>query len=196
MTSELAIAIENNNEDDVKYLVADGKDVNEIYSDGTTPLIIACNFGFINIVKILIENNADVNLSRDNCPNSLLMACYNGYLDIVIELLNHSAKLHNEYLTNDVIVCSTNMNNIVRYNDNLLKNNEDKKRVFLCRIRMIKEFMLRDLISCKVCNKTYSQLNDELLICSKCIRNVYCSVECQRQDWTEHKLSCEKLIKN
>lgn len=40
-------------------------------------------------------------------------------------------------------------------------------------------------MSCAVCNK-----EETLKLCSKCHTVKYCSVECQRSDWKENKLTC------
>jgi hypothetical protein len=42
---------------------------------------------------------------------------------------------------------------------------------------------------CKYCKK---YVND-LFTCSRCNTAKYCSATCQKQDWTEHKLECEKI---
>ena len=40
--------------------------------------------------------------------------------------------------------------------------------------------------SCRVCGK-----QDELKNCSRCKSVKYCSVECQKKDWPQHKESCQ-----
>lgn len=53
---------------------------------GTTPLIVACENGEMNIIEQLIKGGADVNL---NCKydSPLLAACVEGYLNIVVKLI-------------------------------------------------------------------------------------------------------------
>jgi len=42
--------------------------------------------------------------------------------------------------------------------------------------------------SCQVCNI----INVKLLSCGKCKTARYCSINCQREDWPQHKLTCNK----
>ena len=39
---------------------------------------------------------------------------------------------------------------------------------------------------CSTCNKT-----SELKLCSKCKKVSYCSVACQKEDWSIHKKYCK-----
>ncbi len=39
----------------VKYLIEHGLDINEEDNDGYTPLLVACQYGYISIVKYLVE---------------------------------------------------------------------------------------------------------------------------------------------
>jgi hypothetical protein len=43
----------------------------------------------------------------------------------------------------------------------------------------------------KACNKC-AQAKEHLLRCGKCFTAHYCSAECQRADWSNHKLSCSR----
>ena len=42
---------------------------------------------------------------------------------------------------------------------------------------------------CVVCNKS------ALLVCGKCKAVYYCTGDCQRADWKQHKHTCDKTIK-
>jgi ankyrin repeat protein len=194
----LETAIKNNDEQLVMSLIEAGANVNEVFENRMTPLVIACSLGFINIVNILIENNADVNLDSFNGAPPIYMASSMGFLDIVIKLLDSGAILTDEDVMGfDIIVCSSNDSNIDKYNKSNETDEIEKKNIFDHRIKIIRELMTRDLICCMVCDKTYSQLNNnELFACSKCVSEIYCSVDCQRQDWIKHKHECKQLIKN
>lgn len=46
--------------------------------------------------------------------------------------------------------------------------------------------MSKSTAACNTCLKTETKL----LSCSRCKRTSYCSKECQKQDWKEHKKDC------
>jgi MYND finger len=45
---------------------------------------------------------------------------------------------------------------------------------------------------CKICKKVKSSTGTKLLTCARCHMVKYCSVECQRADWKDHKKFCTK----
>lgn len=193
--TDLESAVLNNDEQLVLSLIEAGANVNEMYSNNNTPLTYASCNGYNTIIHILIQNGADVNLCSNNGTSPLFMASYQGELEVVTQLLNHGANLNND--NGKLVILSSNTQNIVKYNESIENNETEKQNIFNQRIKIMKEFMMRDLIYCKVCDKTYSQLNNnELFACTKCVFSIYCSVDCQRQDWTEHKHECTRLIKN
>ena len=50
-----------------------------------------------------------------------------------------------------------------------------------------------DVESCEVCGRTKSDAGGKSLMrCARCQVVKYCSVECQRRDWKEHKKECKK----
>jgi hypothetical protein len=51
----------------------------------------------------------------------------------------------------------------------------------------------RNRKACKTCGKLNAELSKEekkLKTCSKCKRVAYCSKECQKKDWEDHKKDC------
>ena len=73
--SELISSIMYQNLEKTKELVNKGVDIN--YQDktyGSTPLILACQYGFVDIAKFLIEKGADVNLQANNGYTPLIAA--------------------------------------------------------------------------------------------------------------------------
>ncbi len=47
----------------------------------------------------------------------------------------------------------------------------------------------REHTACSVCHKTF----DKLFHCSRCKQACYCSIECQKKDWKEHKKVCKPI---
>ena len=49
---------------------------------------------------------------------------------------------------------------------------------------------VQDIKMCSTCGKVKKKMS----FCSKCNHVHYCSAECQRQGWQEHKPLCKKLL--
>ena len=47
--------------------------------------------------------------------------------------------------------------------------------------------------TCNACQIHHKQLGRHLLLCSRCKRAQYCSQECQKAHWKEHKKVCHAL---
>ena len=57
-----------------------------------------------------------------------------------------------------------------------------------------KRFETRVLCNSWGCNKTeVSGQSGELMLCQKCREVRYCGAMCQKTDWPQHKLVCEKV---
>lgn len=45
---------------------------------------------------------------------------------------------------------------------------------------------------CNYCHKTEEK--EKFKRCSRCKKVLYCSKECQKEDWKKHKIECEKIV--
>lgn len=45
---------------------------------------------------------------------------------------------------------------------------------------------------CNYCHKCEDE--EKLKRCSRCKKILYCSKECQKEDWKKHKIECDKII--
>ncbi len=77
MSFELFTAIQRNNFNVVKRLLASGADVNAPDEYGETPLHWATRYGHTALVEVLVANGADVNASDDNGDSPLHWAADN-----------------------------------------------------------------------------------------------------------------------
>jgi len=66
-------------------------DVNLRSKNNQTPLMIACNYGSIEIIRLLIERGAQVNAKDDTGFSPLLYSVKQGYLPQAVYLLHHKA---------------------------------------------------------------------------------------------------------
>lgn len=85
---------------------------------------------------------------------------------------------------------------IVSY-DNSLTNEEQKvekdqyeRYVIKSKYRTLYNRFKNHKSICGGCNK---QESDNLLYCSNCCRTKYCSIECQKKDWKNHRKMCLKI---
>jgi len=86
--------VKEGNKKTVELFMRAGIDTNAKGVDGRTALIIASNFGQIDIVKLLIKKGADVN-GRDNEGRTALMAASgSGQIEMVKLLLEESADVN------------------------------------------------------------------------------------------------------
>lgn len=74
---ELMTKVMYNEPGEVAALLEKGADVNYRAPDsGSTPLMMACTYGFEDIARMLIEKDADVNLQANNGATALIGACH------------------------------------------------------------------------------------------------------------------------
>ena len=66
----------------------------EIYSQGSTALIIAADAGHEQCVKLLLTHSADVNLLMQNDVSALWVAAQNGHLNVCRLLVTHNAAVN------------------------------------------------------------------------------------------------------
>ncbi|XP_002126364.2 fibronectin type 3 and ankyrin repeat domains 1 protein isoform X1 [Ciona intestinalis] len=78
--------------------IMESREVNVDVHDkfGFTPLMNACQKGYLNIVEYLIESRADVNATNSSGKNSLMMACYSGHGPVVQRLREAGANWNSE----------------------------------------------------------------------------------------------------
>lgn len=84
--TNLFLACESGDENEVEQLLAQGADVNQACYDGWTPLMVAANNGYSNVVKTLIEKKIDLNSINRDKSSALDLAIINNH-DRVAKLL-------------------------------------------------------------------------------------------------------------
>ena len=90
---ELMTGVMYNEPGKVAALLEKGVDVNCRAPDsGSTPLMMACAYGFADIAQLLIEKGADVNLQANNGATALIGACRR-HPEIARLLLANGAKV-------------------------------------------------------------------------------------------------------
>ncbi|KAA3674161.1 uncharacterized protein DEA37_0008566, partial [Paragonimus westermani] len=69
------------------YHTTRGSDVDLLSAQYVTPLMVACQFGYLDLVELFIEKGADVRLEDENYKTALTWAIENVHVDVVMRLL-------------------------------------------------------------------------------------------------------------
>ena len=141
-------------------------------------LIFACTYNNINVLNKLIETNINLNYQDYYGTTGLMLASEYGFIDIVKLLLDNHVDI---YIKNQKSESALDLAG---------RSSENKKDT---RIKIINEYAIRDLVSCNTCNKNNTELETILCACNKCVTVLYCSKECQRNDWKKHKHVCKSF---
>lgn len=90
---ELFVKVMRNDIKAVKELIASGADINQKNKTyGHTPLIIACNYNYVDLAKLLISKGADINIRGNDGSTALIAACSNSQ-ELVEILLSKGADI-------------------------------------------------------------------------------------------------------
>ena len=147
-------------------LLDGGADANKARTDdGRTPLYAAAEKGHVGVVCALLESGAGVDVNAARCDGGgspLSVACKHGHCKVVSLLLDHGAVES---------ACSTPSGGAVRKLEDIASDAQ----------------MLRLLARkrCGICDKLCAVKK-----CGRCRQIGYCSKECHREHWAQHKLAC------
>ena len=178
----LYVAVQGQHINIVKELIKNNVNINNINDQGCSALMFACQQKNIDIVKILLKNNANVDIQGTRGMSALHIACELGQKNIISELLDHGA---------DINLIDDRQLKPLEVAGFSVENKDDARE---CRIEIYKEYVSRNLLCCKSCNKIGSENEEILNICNKCLNVVYCCKDCQKADWKEHKKICIELF--
>ena len=79
----------------VRFLVANGADINAQNNGGITVLMLAAGAGHVEVVRFLVANGADINAQDDLFDRTVLMwAAFGGHVEVVRFLVANGADIH------------------------------------------------------------------------------------------------------
>jgi len=206
----LLMAVQNRHISTTKLLISLGADVNAQHeSMKCTALHLAASNEFLDIVEILLKNNAKIDCEDPRGYTPLGMAGTEGYTKCVEMLLkagadpNHRAHSDN---TTAIFHCSAKnrvgvVHLLLQAGADPLSTRYENGDSIIDVARANKKDTMANLISgwlvagnpeerAKICVACYNYKKGEMKRCSKCKSVWYCSAECQRKEWPQHKLGC------
>jgi hypothetical protein len=168
----------------VKLLLACGAQVDYVEQYGYTPLIWSSKNGHKEVVKLLLADGADVHREKNNGYTSLRVSRQNGHPEVAKLLMANITAIRRF-----TVLFAIRQVRLLPPTPppsqllSLLANRTPDDVV-----RVILEFLGAQLELCGKCGREAEKMQK----CSVCKLVRYCSRECQRQDWKEHKKSCKK----
>lgn len=135
----LLTAVENKNYSIAKFLIEKGADIEKPGKNGLTPLMLACEVGYLPLVRLLIKKGANLNVQNDEKKTPLSLACLSKNQEIVQLLLDKGAHVNPFDNTQEVFI--NDINRMKQIKELIVKDNfETLKKVF----NPEKDFNLRD----------------------------------------------------
>ena len=153
--------------------------------NNNTLLQLAARFGHKELVALFLAEGLDVNAQNNSGYTALLCALSYRHKEIIPLLLTHGALLSactNEGKSGFIIALKEGCLSYLCQCEVTLPY-----RPLLTYFKNLSSAVNKQ--ACNVCNK--GDIN--LLSCSNCRMVRYCSQECQRKAWPEHKIVCRKI---
>ncbi len=173
--------------------------------NGDTALIVASLEGHESIVKLLLNAGAQIDFRGFSQRTALLAAAQNGHDSIVRLLLDHHANIEakqeitklkknstespGEASALDVAVQGGHKSTVkllLEHGIKLFNSDEEECLAFaIVRDPEIEDMLEKALEKrCSLCSLS------KTMTCSGCMETYYCSSDCQKEDWPNHKTEC------
>lgn len=94
--SYLSYVCQNNKHLELEYLILQGVNIDQIFSNNNTALIDASSYGSPHCLIILINHGADIDAVDRQCNSALMLATQNNHLECQNLLLNVGARVNQE----------------------------------------------------------------------------------------------------
>jgi len=206
----LFMSIQNDCIDTVKLLIELEADVNIVQEKMKCyPLHLAASNNFLDVVDLLLNRRAIVDCKDPRGYTPLFMAASEGYATCVEKLLKAGANVNYRSEDDNTVAiyhaANANRVKVVRllldHGADPLSTRNEKNETLSDIARQNKREEMANLLEtwvavppdkrhqiCVACHK-YKEGN--MKKCGQCKARWYCSQECQKKDWSSHKLNCK-----
>lgn len=159
----------------VESLVQLGANIDIRASNGTTPLYVAARKGHADIIRYLHKKGADINAVDNEGMSPCGVASLFGHLNAVKTIFDLGGNCH-----------ISDRNGFTPYDDAVAQGHVE--------IATLLNYILS--ANCQVCSFCRCRPAQKLImICKLCKRHGYCSLECHRKGYAEHKQHCQNKNK-
>jgi cytohesin len=167
----LGAAAQSGNVRAIRALIANGGDVHAHQHGGGSVIIVAARNGHVEALQALVELWGDIDVIRaSDGMAAVQVAALNGHEKVVKRLYKLGANMKpKDPLISEVV---TRLANVIGHAE---------------ASQMIETTMEKLTRECEFCGCSSKRVK----ACSKCMKVRYCSAECQKQDWKEHKKECK-----
>ncbi|KAG2387734.1 hypothetical protein C9374_001328 [Naegleria lovaniensis] len=165
----------------LEILLNHGANANVVDLTDLTPISYAVGqIASLSITKLLLSKGGNVNFKNKSKVTYLHTAAAANNLKICQYLIEkHGLDPKSQTIHGDDCISVASDNNVIEY----LR----KKQIRADK----KEEQTLSTYCCKYCGKS-----DALKRCSICKSVFYCSIECQKKDWTNHKATCLPVLQS
>jgi hypothetical protein len=151
----------------IRALCELGADVNTPDTPDVTPVSAAAHKGHVKAIRLLCELGADINTSKNDGISPLLVAAKNGHQKVVKLFRKLGENMNEESIHGMTPLCLAQAFGHPEVAAKLTK-----------------------YTACCACCQKQGTADVKLLACSRCLKTYYCSAECSKQDWKQHKQTC------
>eukprot|EP01080_Neovahlkampfia_damariscottae_P001281 gene1281-11367_t len=140
------------------------------------------------IFTISNEDQEDTAFCVDTCDSYIALGFRGG---IILILDSSSGKI-----VHKMKICEKKVRDLSIYEDesnfylNAITSTSYCQKFTFPKSSKLKSVVIPILIKCSKCSKILDKR--EKRVCGRCLKQIYCSVECQTNDWKIHKKECEK----
>jgi len=179
------------------------KGLNHRCVDGCTAFYVACQINNIEIAEYLLSHGADINIPDEDGNSPLMSALSCDKVELFQFLIDNNAKISNLDTIRAKELGRKKMYAILkqRMQQQPPPKQQQQQQTPQQKLQQPINTPIKKIRMCNNfqndCQHSSYHTNNpaNLKLCSGCENAMYCSTECQKQHWAEHKTNCKRLNK-